>query len=196
MTTIQSGTGMTLAEYRARDEMDDGVWELVDGALQQMAPPTYDHQNLITFLVGFINAYLDATVQRPGWAIPGIGVVLSERRAPTPDLIYVPAARAHLIQDSFVEGVPDLAVAVLSDDRARDLVMKRAWYAEAGVPEYWIIDPLADRLLTLELDGAEYIARAALGRGDTLTTPAIPGLALPLERLFGHPARLLPGRRP
>ena len=88
MTTIRHGTKMTLAEYRDLPP-SEGVWELADGVLCQMAPPTYDHQNLITFLVEFINAYLNTTIPRQGWAIPGIGVALSELHSPTPDLVYV-----------------------------------------------------------------------------------------------------------
>ena len=194
-TTTQRGVRMTLAEYRALEEWGDGVWELVDGVLEKMAPPSYDHQNLITFLVEFINAYLNATSPRQGWAIPGIGVALSEWRSPTPDLVYVRAGRAHLIQGSFVEGIPDLIVEVLSQGRARDLVRKRAWYEEAGVPEYWIMDPAANVIRALELAAAGRFVSRTLGVGDTLATRAIPGFELPLRRLFHHPARILPGRR-
>jgi Uma2 family endonuclease len=194
MTTIRHGTKMTLAEYRDLPP-SEGVWELADGVLCQMAPPTYDHQNLITFLVEFINAYLNTTIPRQGWAIPGIGVALSELHSPTPDLVYVRSDRVHLIQGSFVEGVPDLVVEVLSTDRARDLVMKRTWYEEAGVPEYWVMDPTVDSITVLELNGSEYVERATLRTKDTLISRAIPGFTLPLARLFNHSARTLPGRQ-
>lgn len=194
MTTIQHGTQMTLAEYRALDEVVDGVWELVDGVLEQMPPPTIDHQNLITFLIEFVNGYLNSTLPRQGWVIPGIGVVLSAVRVPTPDFVYVRADHSHLLQGSFVEGIPDLVVEALSSNRARDLVMKRAWYEAAGVPEYWIIDPTNNQITVLELNGATYVERATLGGDETLTTQAIPGFALPLNRLFDHPGRILPIR--
>ena len=86
-----------------------------------------------------------------------------------------------------VEGTPDLVVEALSSDRGRDLVMKRAVYAEAGIPEYWIVDPVNDTITVLELSGSEYVERAVLGRSDTLTTATIPGFELPLDRLFGDP---------
>ena len=68
--------------------------------------------------------------------------------------------------------------------------MKRDLYAGAGIPEYWILDPVNDVLTVLELSGDEYVERR-LGRADTLTTSTIPGFALPLEQLFGDPARAL-----
>lgn len=192
MTTIQHGTRMTLSEYRALDEADDGVWELVDGVLEQVPPPSYDHQNLIDFLVSMINLFQMSLPAPIGWAVSGIGVALADQRAPTPDMVYLRAERGHLIQGSFVEGIPDLIVEALSTDRARDLVMKRRWYAEAGIPEYWVLDPVSDALTILELSGDKYVTRAALRHGDTLATPTIPGFALPLAQLFDNPGRRLP----
>ena len=192
MTTIRHGTRMTLSEYRSLDEADDGVWELVDGVLEHMPPPSYDHQNLVDFLVSMINLFQMSLPAPIGWAVSGIGVVLAEQRAPTPDMVYLRAERGHLIQGSFVEGIPDIIVEVLSTDRARDLMMKRRWYAEAGIPEYWVLDPASDALTILELSGDEYVIRAALGYGDTFFTPTIPGFALPLAQLFDNPGRRLP----
>ena len=195
MTTIRHGTKMTLAEYRDLGPLDDGVWELAEGALFEMAPPNWEHQSLIDFLVMMLNTYLAASDPLPGWAYSGIGVVLSESTAPTPDMVYVRADRGHLIQGSFVEGAPDIVVEVMSQDRRRDLVIKRGWYGEAGVPEYWIIDPVSDTISVLEVAGFQYEERAVLGRGDILTTAAIPGFELELERLFGNPGRTLPSLR-
>ncbi len=61
--------------------------------------------------------------------------------------------------------------------------------ARMTLAEYRTVDPVSDTITVLEPAGAEYMARAVLGRNDTLTTPAIPGFALPLEQLFGDPVR-------
>jgi Uma2 family endonuclease len=195
MTTVRHGAKMTLQEYRDLGPVDEGVWELAEGVLFEMAPPNWEHQSLVDFLVMMINTFLVASDPLPGWAYSGIGVVLSETTAPTPDMVYVRAERGHLIQGSFVEGVPDVVVEVMSQDRRRDLVMKRGWYAAAGAPEYWIIDPVSDTILVLELAGSEYVERAELSRSDTLSTQTIPGFELELERLFGNPGRTLPSAR-
>ena len=88
-----------------------------------------------------------------------------------------------------IEGAPDIVVEILSSDRNRDLVRKRQLYAEAGVPEYWIFDPLNDIATLLELQNGEYVQRAALAAADTLTTPLLPGLAIPLADVFQHRRR-------
>ncbi len=187
MTTVQPGTRMTLAEYLALGI--EGLWELADGELYEMPPPNLDHQRLVGFLYRMLCAYLDGTAPSPGEALWGVGVALSESLMLIPDLVFVRAGREDIQQANYLDGVPDLVVEALSTDRRRDLELKRAWYAEAGIPEYWILDPYNDTLTVLELSGGEYTERAVLGRGDTLTTLTIPGFELPLEQLFGHPMR-------
>lgn len=191
MTTVRPGTRMTLAEYRELDETEDGVGELIDAELYQMPPATGEHQFLTDFWVRMINN-LTTTVQPSlGLAFSNLGLAISELYAPTPDIIYLRSENAHLIKGSFEEGVPDLVIEILSRDRNRDRVMKRGLYADAGIPEYWVVDPASDTITVLELSGAEYVERAELGRGDTLTTSAIPGLSLSLEELFRDPTLAL-----
>ena len=190
MTTIRSGTRMTLAEYRALPETDGGVWELINGELYQMPSATGEHQFLMDFLVRMINNLTTSIQPISGLAFSNLGLALSDLYAPTPDIIYLRYENLRLINGNMVEGIPDLVVEILSSDRNRDLVMKRNLYAGAGIPEYWTLDPANDVLTVLELSGSEYVERT-LGRDDTLTTAIIPGLALPLERLFGDPVRAL-----
>ena len=187
MTTAQHGTKLTLAEYLALEI--EGMWELVDGELYEMPPPNLDHQDLIGFLYRVMCAYLDETTPRLGRAWLGVGVALSNTMLLIPDLVFVLSQRQGMMRANYLDGVPDLVVEVLSTDRRRDLALKRTWYAEAGIPEYWIIDPYNDSLAVLELSGAEYVDRAMLGTDDVLTTPMMPGFELALERLFAYPGR-------
>ena len=78
---------------------------------------------------------------------------------------------------------PMLAVEVLSPGtRTKDRVLKRAVYAEHGVPSYWIIDPTVPSLLALELVGDAYEVVAEV-RGEESAT---------LERPF--PVTVTPAR--
>ena len=106
-----------------------------------------------------------------------------------PGLSIVMRDRESIIGDRTVEGAPDIAIEILSSDRRRDLVRKRQLYAEAGVPEYWIFDPLNEATTLLELRGSEYVERAVLGPSNTLTTPLLPGLEIPLADIFRNRRR-------
>ena len=188
MTTAPHGTKLTLAEYLALDI--EGLWELADGELYEMPPPSVDHQELIGFLYRMVCAYLDGTTPRVGRALLSVGVALSDTMMLIPDLVFVRSERRDVVRTNYIDGIPDLVVEVLSTDRRRDLALKRKWYAEAGVTEYWIIDPYNDSLTVLELAGSEYDERAVLGSDDTLTTALLPGFELALERLFANPDRV------
>ena len=188
MTTVQPGTRMTLAEYLALEI--EGLWELADGELYEMPPPNLDHQDIIGFLYRMVCAYLDETTPRLGRAWLGAGVALSDTMMLIPDLVFVRSEHQGIMRTNYLDGIPDLVVEVLSTDRRRDLALKRRWYAEAGVPEYWIIDPYNDSLTALEISGDEYVERVVLGPDDILTTPMMPGFELDLMRLFANPDRV------
>ena len=189
-TQTRIAAKMTVDDYLALPERE-GRWELVDGVLIKMAEPNHDHQGLVSVLHWLIRSHLVAAIPRLGIALPGIALALSRSRVAVPDLVYVRAERQHMWQGRIITGAPDLVVEVMSQDRAKDLIRNRRWYAEAGIPEYWIVDPVNDTLTILELAGSQYIERAVLGRNDTLTTPTLPGLSIPLTELFDDPDRAM-----
>lgn len=59
-------------------------------------------------------------------------------------------------------------------------------YAEAGIPEVWLVDLTADRIdVYREPEGAAYRERRVLGREGTLTVLRLPDLALPASEILG-----------
>ncbi len=189
-TGLRTGTKMSLDEFLALGETD-GKWELDDGVLYIMSSGTPDHQYLGLEFCRHILDYLDSFEQPPAHIYQEMTTILSRelQRAPEPDIVIVLNERRNIVGRSRVEAPPDIAVEILSTDRNRDLVRKRQIYAEAGVLEYWPIDPRNDTVTQLELRGGEYVERAVLGAGDTLSTPLLPGLSIPLADIFLHRRR-------
>ncbi len=194
MTTTEYRTGMrmSLDEFLALGETD-GKWELDDGVLYIMPTGTRDHQFLVLEFSFHIRNYLDTFDQPPAHFYHEMTTILSRelQRAPEPDIVIVREGRPGLLEGGWVEGAPDIVVEVLSSDRHRDLVRKRQIYAEAGVLEYWLIDPRNDTVTLLELENGGYAERAVLEAGDTLATPLLPGLSIPLGEIFRHRRRPL-----
>ena len=59
-----------------------------------------------------------------------------------PDVIFIAKKRLRIIKEERIEGAPDLVVEVLSPwNWATDRRKKFQVYAQAGVREYWIVDP-------------------------------------------------------
>ena len=189
-TKYRSGMRMSLDEFLALDETD-GKWELDDGVLYIMASGTPDHQFLHRQFSRFLDDFLDGFEEPPAQFYQEMTTVLSRelQRAPEPDIVIILSERRDIVSRARVEAPPDIIVEILSTDRNRDLVRKRRIYAEAGVPEYWPIDPRNDTVTQLELRDGEYIERAVLGSDDILTTPLLPGLTIPLAAIFRHPRR-------
>jgi len=70
--------------------------------------------------------------------------------------------------------------------RKRDETIKRHLYERAGVSEYWIIDPDIDVIRVYKRTGDGFGRPIELSReaGDVLATSLLPGLELPLARIF------------
>jgi Uma2 family endonuclease len=192
MTTTKYRTGMrmSLDEFLSMGKTD-GKWELDDGELYIMPSGTRDHQFLIRQFSRRLDDYLDGFDKPPAEFYHEMTTILSRelQRAPEPDIVIVLGRGPGATVGRWVEGAPDIVAEVLSTDRSRDLVRKRRIYAEAGVLEYWPIDPRNDTVTQLELQDGEYGERAVLGAGDTLTTPLLPGLSIPLADVFRHRQR-------
>ncbi len=193
MTTtekLRTGTRMSLDEFLALGETD-GKWELDDGVLYIMASGTPDHQYLILEFSRHILDHLDEFEEPPAHIYGEMTIILSRelQRAPEPDIVIILNERRHIVGRNRVEGAPDIVVEILSTDRGRDLIRKREIYAEAGVLEYWPIDPRNDTVTQLELRDGAYVERTVLGVGDALTTPLLPGLSVPLTSIFQHRRR-------
>ena len=110
---------------------------------------------------------------------------MSNKDVPQPDLLVVRSIHADRIGEDVVEGPPDVVIEILSPGTAgRDLIVKRELYARSGILEYWIIDPVNSEIEVLVLQDDLYSTFARYARTDTLASPALPGLAIPLEHVL------------
>jgi Uma2 family endonuclease len=164
---------------------EDDLRELIDGELLEVEVPTLKHESAVGGIVAALTVWAYA---HGGKAVPsGYKVRVSARRGVMPDVQYFrrgnePAGD----QDAgLTRGRADLVVEVVSPSSRRyDRVKKLRWYAQLGVPEYWIVDPEARTLERLVLGEGGYVIAASL-EGEELFQPAsFDGLELPLARLW------------
>jgi Uma2 family endonuclease len=80
----------------------------------------------------------------------------------------------------------DLVMEIVSPaDRQRDLVTKRREYAQAGIPEYWIVDGEQQAIIVLTLAGEIYQVHGAFGPGEQADSVLLPGFAVDVDEVFG-----------
>jgi Uma2 family endonuclease len=159
---------LTLEKYLDYDNGTDRADELVNGVLVSMPPESFRNQRIGIFLLFFL-ARLgipeNLLVNHMAIAVAGGGAT-----ARIPDLILLSVELAQELQASNQGTIlgemppPRLVVEVVSPGQEdRDYRYKRSEYAVRQIPEYWIVDPLADRVTVLELVAGFYEEQVYVG---------------------------------
>lgn len=140
---------------------DDGHrYELVDGTLLVSAAPYTRHQVCLGALYRLLwdhRGPADIVLMAP------VDYVISQYTVLEPDLLVL---RREDLGDKYLDRVPLLVVEILSrSTRRTDLGTKRIVYQDAGVPSYWIVDPV-EPSLTVLVNGPSGYTEAARVVGD------------------------------
>jgi Uma2 family endonuclease len=120
--------------------------ELIDGQLYLMAPPSRIHQKLISQFTKTIGQYIDKNhgsceVYPAPFAV---NLCADDTTYVEPDISVI--CDSHKLTDKGCSGAPDFIIEIVSpSSRRMDYNTKNAKYAEAGVREYWIVDPEKER---------------------------------------------------
>jgi Uma2 family endonuclease len=179
---------LTYEEFRQLP--DDGKhYELIHGEVHLSPSRSTKHQLILGNTSVSLGTYVRSARLGVLFCAP-LDVCLNPDTALQPDLIFISAERVGIVQENFVAGAPDLAVEVLSQSTAaHDRVTKLPIYAEAGVPEVWLIDSQAKTVEVLKLQGKKYFVDATLAGEQVLTSNLFPGWELPLHDLFDFRGR-------
>jgi Uma2 family endonuclease len=161
--------------------------ELIDGEHYVTPSPTIRHQRIVGRLHLVIGSWLEEHAIGQLFLSP-LDVVFSEFDVVEPDLLYLSNERAaQALTTVHVRGVPELVIEIASKGtRKRDETIKRRLYERMGVSEYWVVDPEIEAIRIYRQEHGQFGRPIELSRetGDILTTPLLPGLELPLARIF------------
>jgi Uma2 family endonuclease len=159
--------------------------ELSDGCLEVLPMPTPFHQFIVQFLYELLHAHV-RTSRIAGYVfVAPLRVRLWPDKIREPDVVFVAPNRIHSVHEP-PDGA-DLAMEVVSgtaDDRKRDLETKRQEYAKAKIAEYWIVDPQAQRITVLTLEGETYRVHGEFGPGAQATSVLLAGFAVDVAAAF------------
>lgn len=116
--------------------------ELINGQIYDMAPPSRLHQRLVGELHTVINNYIKSQKGRcQVYPAPfAVNLDADDKNWVEPDLSVI--CCPDKLTDRGCCGAPDLIIEILSpSSRKMDYITKNALYSDAGVREYWIVDP-------------------------------------------------------
>ena len=159
--------------------------EFTDGWLEELPAPTASHQAVLLFLY---DAFRTCLRDRGGAVmVAPLRMRIRAGKFREPDLLLLRHRDDPRYEDRYWLGADLVAEVVSPDDPDRDLVEKCADYADAGIPEYWIVDPCSETILVLGLDDGAYRELGLYQRGDVASSPLLPGLQVDVAALFDSP---------
>lgn len=167
--------------------------EWIDGEVELMSPVSNAHQRIGNFLFRVISDFVETYDLGQVFQLEFQMKLVGEGRGREPDLFFVPKAKFGQIQPGFFDGPADLVIEIISPESIdRDRVKKFGEYQRGGVPEFWLIDPVAQEVTFFHRNAAGRFQAVTPGEDGVYHCPALPGFWLRLEWLWQSPPPPLP----
>ena len=172
----------TEEQYRRLEASCDRVIEFTDGWIEILPMPTRNHQAVLRFLFRVLDPLIDDLGGDLYWC--GLDLRIRPGKFRKPDLLAMLDTKDPRNQNEYWHGADWVLEVVSPDNPRRDLVEKRSDYAEAGVPEYWIVNPLNDTITVLTLADGQYVEHGLFRPGDRADSPTLPGFTVDVAAVF------------
>jgi Uma2 family endonuclease len=171
-------------------------YEIVEGVLAEMPPAYFDGHAALTRLIMMVQKHLDRRGIKGDWGSE-VDFIVDVARLAKPDAML-------LVQDDLkrqaainakvgkrgtkygrIRVAPTLLIESVSmGHETHDRALKRRWYAEFGVRNYWILDAFRKTLECLVLDDRSYKLDVMGRKSEKIRPRAFPGLVIALGKLW------------
>jgi Uma2 family endonuclease len=191
--TVAIDRKLTLDQYLNYEDGTGQRYEILDGVLVEMGT-----ESALNLSIAFVLGMALANLGIPGYLIGSkhrIAVSSSQVSVREPDLlVHSEASYAAVSQKKeslleYYDPLPSLLVEIVSpgDEESRnyqrDYLEKPVEYADRGIPEFWIIDPVRAWVLVLALQDNSYQKTEFRG-SDSIVSTAFPNLKLTAEQVL------------
>lgn len=165
------------AEFLSLPETQEKL-ELIDGEVIVTPAPSLLHQEILNRVNFALLTWARGQDRPVTIGLSPVDVRFAPGRILQPDL-FVVLDEVSLETRGPLERIPEICIEILSSNRAHDRITKRYLYGEAGVQEYWVIDPAgAVEKWTGESLSSGVELEASLG------SALLPGFELTFTELF------------
>jgi Uma2 family endonuclease len=171
---------------------EDTLSEWVDGTVEMTSPASLRHQEVATFLHHVLGRYVALGQLGKLILAPFVMHLPNVPPGREPDVIFVATDHLDRLQPparpTRLEGPADLVVEVVSPESTmRGREKKFGEYAQGGVPEYWIVDLVANEVRFFQLDAQGTYQSVASDAEGIYRSRAVPGFWLRVEWLWRDP---------
>ena len=171
----------------AYDDGSDNLYELFNGELVPLSPESGRNSEIIHLLFAQLLTIVGFRLMRSR----GLEIeVRGEPKNRFPDLTVLQPEHAELLQqrDTIRLSMPPprLVIEVVSPgnvQRDRDYIAKRHHYEDRGIPEYWIVDPIEEQILLLQLISGTYQGQSYQAE-TTLQSLIVPEVSISVDQVF------------
>jgi len=175
---------LTYPDYVQLTPPDSSQYQLIQGELITMTSPNTRHQSIILNISFHLLSFLNKNALGKLFISP-MDVVFTDGDVYQSDILFILESNQHIIEDTKINGVPDMIVEVLSPSNAYyDLVVKKKIYEKCGVREYWIVDPIQNTLDLYVLHNNKFQHKIQIEKKGKIPSEIFPDLELQLETIL------------
>ncbi|RJW51655.1 Uma2 family endonuclease [Clostridiales bacterium TF09-2AC] len=156
--------------------------ELINGQIYYMAPPSRKHQEIAGELFTSINNYIHSNGGPCKPYIAPFAVYLHEndKTYVEPDISVI--CDPNKLNDKGCSGAPDWIIEIVSpSSKPMDYYTKLSLYRDAGVREYWIVDPLRQIILVYDMEHGD--SPVIHSFNDSIPVRIYPGFSIDFSQL-------------
>jgi Uma2 family endonuclease len=188
---LEAAHGAGHSDYITYEEFldlvdEDTLAEWVDGAIVMTSPANLRHQEIGRFLLTTLGYFV--RVHNLGRVIDPPFQVKLPRSGREPDVLYIANAHLDRLTPTYLDGPADLVVEIMSPESTRrDREEKFTEYQEAGIPEYWLLDPQTEHAEFYWLGTSGQYELVALDAEGIYRSRVVPGFWLRVAWLWRQP---------
>jgi Uma2 family endonuclease len=172
----------TEAQYLRLTDQTNYLIEFTDGKIEMLPVPTNEHQRISAYLYRLLFSFMQTLGGIVLYAPLRVQIRPDSFREP--DLVVLIDEQDARNQNAFWIGA-DLVLEIVSPDRPqRDLEEKPRDYADAGIPEYWIVNPLERTITVLTLVDDNYVVHGVFGAGEQATSVLLTSFHVDVDGVF------------
>jgi Uma2 family endonuclease len=159
--------------------------EFSDGMVEILPMPSQRHQKIVGFLYTLLLSFAMGR-QLGDVLVAPFKIRLWPGKNREPDVMFMFAANAHRRFEEYWEGADLVMEVVSSDDPDRDIVKKKEEYAKAGIPEYWLVNPINETitLFFLAQGSSLYQEAGVYNKGDVAVSQLLEGFKVDVTAVF------------
>lgn len=176
---------MTYEEFlNLADEDLPAEW--VDGEVIVTSPASDRHQDIVRFLTAVLSVFVE--VHALGVVRPAPFQMKLTHTGREPDVLFIPQEHLDRLKAIYLDGPARLVIEIISPESiGRDRGEKFYEYEQAGIPEYWLIDPERNRAEFYQLDESGRYQLVAPEAGGIYRSRVLPGFWLEVDWLWQTP---------